>query len=124
VLGLTVTRAVKWASSTQSVSTQWASSYKWPEWVGPLDLWAKKIEPNPISDGLHGPMGQPNLYFKMYYFVFFFEKKIDAMNNKATYHFFLIEKYCINYYTSNKSHSFVNLVKYYIILLLNQHPSG
>jgi len=49
-------------------------------------------------------MGQPNPYFKMYYFGFsFFEKKIDVLSNKATYY--------INYNTLNESHSFVNLVK-------------
>jgi len=45
------------------------------EWVGPLDSWATKVDRNPISSGLHGSMGQPDPYFKMYYFVFF-EKKL------------------------------------------------
>jgi len=47
------------------------------EWVGPLDSWATKIEPNPNSSGLHGPMGQPDPYFKMYYFVFFEKKSME-----------------------------------------------
>jgi len=45
-----------------------------PEWIGPLDSWATRIEPSLISSGLHGSMGQPDPYFKMYYFVFFFQK--------------------------------------------------
>jgi len=41
------------------------------EKVGPLDSWAIKIEPNTISSGLHGLIGQLASYFKMYYFIYY-----------------------------------------------------
>jgi len=49
----------------------------WPISCG-LPIW-------PISCGLHVPMGQPDPYFKMYFFY-----KKDAMNNNTTtYHIIL-----------------------------------
>ncbi|AES72817.1 hypothetical protein MTR_3g095750 [Medicago truncatula] len=64
-----ILRAVNWTSPTQPALVrpnpprhnlfEGPTQINGQERVGPLDLWATKIVPSPISSGLHGPMGRP-----------------------------------------------------------------